>query len=247
MLAILPMIVLSTSTKPMSQEPSAFLANVHRIVFMGDSITEAGKSPKGYISVIDKTLKEAYPGHKFELINVGIGGQKAPDMHARFKKDVIDKHPDMVTISVGVNDVWHDFRDPGWTMRDASGNSGRGVKLDIHLKELQAMVTEAKDAGIKVVILSPTLIYEDLTCAENKRLFSYVDAQRKLAQANHVTFVDLCKSFKSVVSAYQKEAGPTQLLLTSDGVHMNDQGNALMAFTALRAMGVPMPNYVKPQ
>ena len=246
MLAIVPMLVMSMSAKIAPQEPPAFLANVHRIVFMGDSITAAGVSPKGYVTVIGSTLKHLYPNHPFELIGVGIGGQKAPDMHARFKKDVIDKHPDLVTISVGVNDVWHDFRDPQWTKRDPSGNSGRGVKLDLHLKELEAMVTEAKEAGIKVVMLSPTVIYEDLKCDENKRLSGYVDAQRKLAQKHGATFVNLNKSFRSVISAYQREAGETHLLLTEDGVHMNDAGNALMASDVLKAMGVPIPNHISP-
>ncbi|MBI1331436.1 MAG: lipolytic protein G-D-S-L family [Armatimonadetes bacterium] len=242
MLPLIPLLAVSTAL----QNLPPYLANVHKIVFMGDSITAAGTSPKGYITVIGQTLKTAYPNHPFELIGVGIGGQKAPDMHARFKKDVIDQHPDLVTISVGVNDVWHDFRDPAWTHRVPTGDSGRGVKLDLHLKELQAMVTEAKDAGIKVMILSPTVIYEDINCDENKRLNGYVDAQRKLAKENHVAFVELNKEFKVVLSAYQKEAGPSQLLLTVDGVHMNDQGNALMANSVLRAMGVPIPNHIKP-
>lgn len=223
------------------------LANVHKIVFMGDSITAAGTSPKGYITVMGKTLKELYPTHSFELIGVGIGGQKAPDMHARFKRDVIDKHPDLVTISVGVNDVWHDFRDFEKNRRISEGNSGRGVKLDIHIRELEAMVTEAKAAGIKVVMISPTVIYEDLNCDENKRLSSYVDAQQKLAKKHQVPFVNLNKSFKTAISGYQKVAGETQLLLTDDGVHMNDQGNALMAYDVLRTMGVPIPKRLSPK
>lgn len=240
------MIVMSTSTKSKPQDLPPMLSGVHRIVFMGDSITAAGTSPKGYITVIDKVLKATYPKNPIELINVGIGGQKAPDMHARFKKDVLDKHPDLVTISVGVNDVWHDFRDPAWTKRDPSGDSGRGVKLDVHLKELEAMVTEAKGAGIKVVMLSPTVIYEDLNCDENKRLAGYVDAQSKLAKKYAVPFVNLNKSFRSVISAYQREAGMGQLLLTSDGVHMIEQGDALMAADILKTLGVPVPNHVKP-
>jgi lysophospholipase L1-like esterase len=238
---------MATSTKLSAQEPPAMLANVHRIVFMGDSITQAGTSPKGYITVMGKTLKELYPTHAFELIGVGIGGQKAPDMHARFKKDVIDKHPDLVTISVGVNDVWHDFRDFEKNRRIPEGNSGRGVKLDVHLKELEAMVSEAKAANIKVVMISPTVIYEDLNCDENKRLTTYVEAQQKLAKKYQVPYVNLNKSFKTAISSYQKVAGMTQLLLTDDGVHMNDQGNALMASDVLRTMGVSIPNRLSPK
>lgn len=246
MFSLIPIVAMSLNLMPKPLELPPMLVGVKKIVMMGDSITQMGAAPHGYVTLLDHTLKELYPANPIEVINVGIGGQKAPDMHARFKKDVLDKHPDMVMISVGVNDVWHDFRNPEWTARDASGNSGRGIKLDVHLKELDAMVMSAKAAGIKVVMLSPTVVYEDLNCDENKRITLYTDAQRKLAQNNQVPFVNLNKSFRSVISAFQKEAGRTQLLLTMDGVHLNDQGNTLMANGILRSLGVPLPERLSP-
>ena len=246
MFSFVPLVAMSLNLMPVPVELPPMLIGVKRIVMMGDSITEGGRSPHGFITLLDQTLKATYPDRPIELINVGIGGQKAPDMHARFKRDVLDKHPDMVMISVGVNDVWHDFRNPEWTARDSSGHSGRGIKLDVHLKELDAMVTEAKAAGIKVVMLSPTVVYEDLNCDENKRMNLYVYGQLKLAQKEHVPFVNLNKSFKSVISAFQKEAGRTTLLLTTDGVHLNDQGNTLFASTILKTLGVPLPEQISP-
>lgn len=247
MFSFIPLVAISLNLMPKPVDLPPMLVGVKRIVMMGDSITQMGAAPHGYVTLIDHTLKELYSQNPIEVINVGIGGQKAPDMHARFKKDVLDKHPDMVMISVGVNDVWHDFRNPEWTARDASGNSGRGIKLDVHLRELDAMVTEARAAGIKVVMLSPTVVYEDLNCDENKRMAAYVEAQHKLAQKEQVSFVNLNKSFRSVISAFQKEAGRTQLLLTIDGVHLNDQGNTLMANDILKTLGVPLPDKLKPQ
>ena len=246
MFSLIPVVAMSLNLIPKPLEIPPMLIGVKRIVMMGDSITQMGATPHGYVTLINLALKETYPSNPIEVINVGIGGQKAPDMHARFKTDVLDKHPQMVMISVGVNDVWHDFRNPQWTARDASGNSGRGIKLDIHLKELEAMVMEAKAAGIKVVMLSPTVVYEDLNCAENKRMIKYVDAQKSLAQKQQVPFVNLNKSFRSVLSAFQKEAGLTQLLLTTDGVHLNDQGNTLMANDILKTLGVPLPSKIGP-
>ena len=240
------MVAMSLNLMPKSVDLPPMLVGVKRIVMMGDSITQMGGSPQGYVTLIDHTLKELYPSTPIEVVNVGIGGQKAPDMHARFKKDVLDRHPDLVMISVGVNDVWHDFRNPEWTARAPKGDSGRGIKLDVHLSELEAMVTEAKSAGIKVVMLSPTVVYEDLNCEENKRMAQYVEAQHNLAQKNQVSFVNLNKSFRSVISAFQKEAGKTHLLLTTDGVHLNDQGNTLMANDILRTLGVPLPDRLSP-
>jgi lysophospholipase L1-like esterase len=246
MFFLVPAIAMSLNLIPKPLDLPPMLTGVKRIVMMGDSITQMGAAPHGYVTLLDHALKETYPGNPIEVVNVGIGGQKAPDMHARFKKDVLDKHPDMVMISVGVNDVWHDFRTPEWTARDATGHSGRGIKLDVHLKELDAMVSEAKSAGIRVVMLSPTVVYEDLNCDENKRMNIYVDAQRKLAQKNQVPFVNLNKSFQATIKAFQREAGRTQLLLTTDGVHLNDQGNTLMANCILRTLGVPLPERITP-
>jgi lysophospholipase L1-like esterase len=59
-----------------------------------------------------------------------------------------------------------------------------------------------------------------------------------------VRFIDLNKGFRDAVAAFQKHAGPSALLLTSDGVHLNDAGNALMAGMILKALDVPVPNKV---
>jgi lysophospholipase L1-like esterase len=222
------------------------LQGVKRIVMMGDSITQMGAAPKGYVTLVDQALLSEYPGSPIEVINAGISGEKSTNMHARFQRDVLDHHPDLVTLSVGVNDVWHDFMNPEWTKRDPLGNSGRGVKLPDYMHEVEAMVEEAQAAGAKMVLVSPTLIYEDLDSDENKRLRAYVDAEREIASRHHAMFIDLNREFRDVVSAYQKQAGRTTLLLTVDGVHMNDQGNALMANSILRAFGVPVPDRLAP-
>jgi acyl-CoA thioesterase I len=222
------------------------LAGVHRIVMMGDSITQLGEQPKGYVNLIRETLKASYPGQPIEVINVGISGQKAPDMRLRFQRDVIDRKPEIVTLSVGVNDVWHNFRDPEWTKRVPEGNSGRGVDLPTYLSNVESMVLAAKAAGIRIVLVSPTLIYEDLNCAENQRLKAYVRAEGERAKRLGAGFIDLNAVFGRVVKAYQREAGKRQLLLTNDGVHVNDAGNALMADAILRYLQVPVPDQVKP-
>ncbi len=241
MLPFVPLLALMNLPLPASLE------GVQRIVMLGDSITQVGDGPDGYVGIVRNTLKGDYPDHPIEVINAGISGQKAPDMHARFQRDVLDKHPQIVMISVGVNDVWHDFRTPQWTARVPTGDSGRGVKLPIYNKEVEAMVAEAQAAGTRVIILSPTLVYEDLNCAENKRLMEYARAERQIADTHHATFVDLNRTFRDVVAKYQQAAGKRSLLLTVDGVHMNKAGNALMADCVLKALEVPVPDDVAPK
>ena len=73
------------------------------LVFMGDSITQFGKnSVDGYLRLVVKGL--AANGIDVKWHGVGISGQTAVQMKNRFKADVIDKHPNVVTIFAGVND-----------------------------------------------------------------------------------------------------------------------------------------------
>ena len=220
------------------------LARVHRIVMMGDSITQMGASPKGYVTLVDQTLDATRPSNPFEVINVGISGQKAPQMLERFQRDVVDKKPDVVTLSVGVNDVWHGFRDFSKGERHPQGDLPAGDPLPTYLADVEKMVDMATGAGAKVVLLSPTLVYEDLGCAENRRIEQYVKAEEALAKRKGVGFINLFRMCKDTVAAYQKHADRRQLLLTIDGVHMNDAGNALMADAILKYLGVPIPDNV---
>src|SRR5690349_12234992 len=78
-----------------------------KIVFFGDSITQAGVGPKGYITKIGEKLGAANKTSQYELVGAGIGGNKIYDLYLRMEDDVLAKNPDIVVIWVGVNDVWH--------------------------------------------------------------------------------------------------------------------------------------------
>src|SRR3954470_3685473 len=78
-----------------------------RIVFLGDSITQAGVDKKGYVTVIRNTLADQHKSLKIDVIGAGISGNKVPDLQKRLQKDVLDKKPTLVVIYIGINDVWH--------------------------------------------------------------------------------------------------------------------------------------------
>jgi acyl-CoA thioesterase-1 len=211
----------------------AALKGVHRIVCLGDSITEQGGQPGGYVNLLQRYLSALYPVHQIQVFNAGISGHKATDMQARFQRDVLSKNPDLVTISVGVNDVWHGFYD-----NHPAGDGPRGVALPLYREKLLEMVNAAKAAKAKVALVSPTLIYENLSGPENAKLDTYVAEMRSIAKERGCIFVDLNSAFKDLVRAYQKRAGHTSNLLTVDGVHMNPAGNRVMTSGILRAFGV---------
>jgi lysophospholipase L1-like esterase len=211
--------------------PPARLRDVHRIVCLGDSITQGGEAPGGYVWLVRRYLTALYPD--IEVINAGISGHKSTDMLERFQRDVIDKKPQMVTISVGVNDVWHGFYD-----NHPEGDGPRGVKLEDYRKNVEEMIRRAADAKIKVVLLSTTVIHENLENRENAKLVGYNAALRDLARSHNGHFIDFQKPFAALIRAY-RSTGARDNLLTADGVHMNGLGNKVMAYTILTGLDVP--------
>jgi len=214
-------------------EVPPLLKGVHRIVCLGDSITQGGEGPGGYVWLVRHYLAALYPEQPIEVVNAGISGHKSTDMLARYQKDVLDKKPDLVTISVGVNDVWHGFYD-----NHPEGDGPRGIPLPEYKQHVEDMITQAEKQGAKVVVLSTTVIHEDDTNKENAKIKTYNAALRDLAKKHHATFVDYQKPFWSLITAYQKETGGHELLLTVDGVHMNATGNRVMAHTLLSGLGI---------
>lgn len=237
-------LVASTPTQVVPSSPTV-MQNIRshsfKIVALGDSITETGgKVPGGYVWLLQRYLEALYPNRKIEIINAGISGHKSTDMQARFQRDVIDQKPDLVTINVGVNDVWSSFFDFQTQQLHPEGNLPAGVPLPIYRQKLTEMVKAAKTAGIRTVLLSPTPIREVLDGPENRRLIEYIAAMREVATENDCLFIDLNTPFREVIATYQKHAGRTLNLLAGDGVHPNKAGYRIMTYTILRGLGVPV-------
>jgi acyl-CoA thioesterase I len=192
------------------------------IVAIGDSITEGG----GYLRDIDAAIAQLYPDLKIpKIVNKGIGGQKAEDLAARFDKDVVQLKPTFVTISIGINDVWHRVDKPH------DENVLAAYKVNV-----AKMVDMAQAAGIKVLLLTPTIIEENPDSEGNRRLAQYVEAEKQIAAEKHCQLVDLHKMF---LTALKPKPADAPNGLTQDGVHMKPPGDAIMAIGVLRALGVP--------
>ncbi len=204
------------------------------MITLGNSITQSGEQPGGYVDIMRKVLDTLYPERTIYIVNSGISGHKSTDMSERFQRDVLQYHPDWLTISVGINDVWHGFYDnhPG-------GDGPRGVPLDVFTTKVTDMVKRAQAAGTKVAMFTTTIIKENLSSAENKKLAGYNKALRKIARKYKCLLVDQNKVFQRALRPHQKPGMADRGILTNDGVHMLPEGNWLMAKTVLMAFGVP--------
>lgn len=216
-----------------------------KIIFLGDSITEAGVYDKevaikyngeliypkhtGFITFLADSVTE-----KTKLIGKGIGGDKVSDLLTRYKKDVIDLDPDIVFIYIGINDVWHKY------------DFGTGSDIDLYENGLRQIISEIQKNGSKVVLCTPTVIgenYGDFTLANqyvelyrdakamesiNNDLDAFSDIVRKLSSEYNTGLIDLRKIFISYISENNSSNKPSGIL-TYDGVHLNDKGNKLIA------------------
>ena len=199
-----------------------------KIAFLGDSITQGGVGPQGYVTLVIRGLEAN--GVKATMIPAGISGHKSNDMLGRLEKDVLSKKPDWMTLSCGVNDVWH---------------GANGVPLDKYKENITKIVEQCQSAGVKVMILTSTMIGEDQPNPNNQKLMAYNEFLRTLAKDKKCLLADLNADMQAAIA----KAGPDKKgnLLTGDGVHMNPAGNVMMATGVLKGFGLCAEQIAKAQ
>ncbi|MBC7889455.1 MAG: G-D-S-L family lipolytic protein [Ferruginibacter sp.] len=189
-----------------------------RVVFFGDSITQAGVQSNGYIVKMDSIIKQYRVPDSIELMGAGVSGNKVYDLYLRMEEDVLKKNPDVVVIYVGINDVWH------------KAGSGTGTDADKFEKFYRAIIKKLQDKNIKVVVCTPSVIGEktDHSNQQDGDLNHYSNIIRKIATDLSLPVCDLRNAF----SAYLKVNNPGNAergILTSDRVHLNVKGNIFVA------------------
>jgi lysophospholipase L1-like esterase len=199
---------------------TAFIPSMQKkkIVFFGDSITQAGVDPGGYIVKIGELASKEKLSGNYDFIGAGIGGNKVYDLYLRLEADVLSKNPDVVIIYVGVNDVWH------------KRSYGTGTDADKFEKFYIALIKKLQAKNIKVALCTPAVIGEktDYSNELDGDLNNYCNIIRSLASQNNLPLIDLRQAFLDYNKKFNtenKEAG----ILTTDRVHLNEKGNQLVA------------------
>jgi lysophospholipase L1-like esterase len=210
-----------------------------KIAFLGDSITASGWSnPAGYVRLVMAGL--AANGVQAEAIPAGVGGNKSNQMLARLEQDVISKKPQWMALSCGVNDIIG--RKGGVPFDDAEAAAKTYIKYKedepskgTFVRNVTAMMKQVKAAGIRPVLLTVTVIQEDLNGGDNQTLVHFNDFLRKLGREEKIPVADVNALFQDRLRAVNT---PNVKVLTTDGVHMKVEGNRLMAIGVLRAFGL---------
>ncbi len=193
--------------------------NKKQVVFLGDSITEEGRTLElGFINLLEESLDS----EKFNLIGKGISGDKVSDLLVRYEDDVLVQNPDIVFIYIGINDVWHSY------------DVGKGSDIDFYEKGLRKIITDIKKRGAKIILCTPTVIGERVTFEDeleikrDQELDAFSGVVRNLASEFNTELLDLRTIFKNYI-VENNQNNDYQDFLTDDGVHLNDAGNKLIA------------------
>lgn len=212
------------------------LAQDDVILFQGDSITDAHRDKKangandfnalgrGYANMIAAALLGAHASLRLQCYNRGISGHKVPDLQARWHKDTIDLNPAVLSILIGVNDIWHKL-----------GGRYDGTVQDYE-EGFDKLLNDTREAlpDVRLVICEPFV----LRCgAVNDDWFPEFDQRREAAKrvsdAAGATWVPFQAMFDNAVN----ETTPPQYW-AADGVHPTTAGHALMAKTWLDTTGL---------
>lgn len=190
-----------------------------KMIFIGDSITASNKNTdperlgNGYVRMIKEVLPE-----DVTIINKGVNGHRVTDLAFRWERDVIDLEPDLLSVSIGINDVWRQLDSPDLSQVDVS-------KFEEVYRELLSQLPPTT----KLVVMEPTIIKENPQSQGNQMLIPYIEVVRKLAVEFDAVLVPTHDVF---IDHLTKKP---DVSLTTDGVHMRKKGNELMAKAWLKA------------
>ncbi|MDG5471536.1 SGNH/GDSL hydrolase family protein [Jeotgalibacillus sp. ET6] len=186
------------------------------LLFIGDSITECGRfeDPEhignGYVKFLHDEIKSQKPD--WTVLNRGVSGDKVWDLEKRWEEDVLAHDPDVLSVSIGVNDVWHQLDHP----------KDQQVTPDEFEQVYRKLLSQLSPSTM-LVLMEPTIIEEDPLSKGNQELSVYAEIVRLLAEEHRAFYVPTYAAFMEAL------AKGNHAPLTTDGVHMTDAGNRLMA------------------
>ncbi|WP_040950361.1 SGNH/GDSL hydrolase family protein [Gorillibacterium massiliense] len=208
----------------------------YTVLFQGDSITDGARGRNddlnhilghGYPYIIAAKLGEELAASKPIFINKGISGNRVSDLYARWNEDAIALQPDLISILIGVNDLWRTMSG------EPSGATDRFERAYRHLLE------ETKEVlpNAKLVLMEPFLLKTGAT-SENWEEWKaginrYQETVRKLADQYGAIFVPLQEAFNRAAEV----AEPAYWIW--DGVHPTAVGHQVIAKEWLKVVGEP--------
>lgn len=198
-----------------------------KILFLGDSITDMSRNRDAeyfynsygfaYPLFVEAELATKFPG-QYQVLNKGISGNRVVDLYARVKIDCWNHTPDLISIFIGVNDVWHGLFE----------GIGNGVDIERYEKVYRMLIDDTRKVlpNARFILVTPFFLEGSATSErmdEFVNIYKYADVVRKIANDYDFPVVDLQEKFASL----SDKNGTSHYLY--DGVHPTIAASKIIA------------------
>jgi acyl-CoA thioesterase-1 len=201
-----------------------------KLLFIADSITDCGRRDdreqvgNGYVRLVRDYLAASDPASAPRVINRGISGNKLPDLQKRWQRDVFDESPDVLSVFIGINDVWHGLPP-----------SGQGCDIDAFTAGYRDVLARTCNVlpRCTIVLCDPSVLWLADHPGANEQLRPYVAAVHAIADEFGAScVVPLHHAFN------RANVARPDIAWTTDGVHPTSTGHMLIARTWLETTGL---------
>jgi len=210
------------------------------LLFVGDSITDCGRARpvgfrgslgEGYVAFVDALLGAFRTDLNTRVLNTGIGGNRVTDLAARWEGDVKALQPDVLSVMIGINDVWRQFD----STTDLSP-----VTPAVYEDTYRRILADVRPQLKGLVLMTPYFLEANKRDPMRAMMDRYGRLVAKLAREFDARFVDTQAAFDNYLSRM-----PTQTLC-GDRVHPNRIGHLILAHAFLDGIGVKLRYDVRP-
>ena len=200
-----------------------------KVVFIGDSITDSGRREEvlapygtGYMIMVRNFLIARYPEWTLTFENRGVGGNTIRDLKTRWQTDVIAEKPDVLSVMIGINDVW----------RIIAKRNEEAVYLDEYEATYRALLIETREkTNARLILADPYVIETDRTDPFRSTMDRYIERVHALAEEFDAVSVHTQEAFDAALAAQPSS------YWADDRVHPRPFGHAVIAQAFLRAVG----------
>ncbi len=188
-----------------------------KILFQGDSITDAGRDKRnyhdmgnGYPKYAAENIKKAFSEVDFEFLNLGISGNRSGQLFDRIYPDGIAFQPDIISILIGINDIWHRY---GWE-NVATTDEQFALNYRCILQRIK------KETNAKIVMICPFLLDAPDKAHFRPDLERFLPIIHQLAEEFADVYIPLNEIFDEALKTI-----PEPGYYGGDGVHPNENGS----------------------
>ena len=205
-----------------------------RVIFVGNSITEAG----AYVSYIYLYYMTHFPGKKLVILNGGIGGDKASDIYRRLDYDILAKKPNVLVLTFGMNDTGY------FEFNNANADKTAAERIATSRSSYQQIEQRLLQLpGIQKIMMSSSPYDETAKFAGNlfpgktKAMLEVIKFQEEAARKNNWPFADLFRPMSALNQQLQQKDS-TFTIIGPDRIHPGNAGHLVMASLFLKSQGL---------